>query len=74
MAGLLLIIPGLISDVIGLLLLIPPLRRWLIRRAVGDIYDHPLVSGESHRVELRRSTVIDATFERHEPDEERSDR
>jgi len=46
MAGLLLIVPGLISDVIGLLLLIPPLRRWLIRRAVGDIYDHPLVSGE----------------------------
>ena len=28
MAGLLLIIPGLISDVIGLLLLVPPVRRW----------------------------------------------
>jgi UPF0716 protein FxsA len=74
MAGLLLIVPGLISDAIGLLLLIPPLRRWLIRRAVGDIYDHPLVSGEGRRVEVRRATVIDATFERHEPDEERSDR
>jgi len=73
MAGLLLIVPGLISDAIGLLLLIPPLRRWLIRRAVGDIYDHPLVSGEG-RAEVRRATVIDATFERHEPDEERSDR
>lgn len=74
MAGLLLIVPGLISDAIGLLLLIPPLRRWLIRRAVGDIYDHPLVSGEGRRVEVRRATVIDATFERHEPDEEHSDR
>lgn len=74
MAGLLLIVPGLISDAIGLLLLIPPLRRWLIRRAVGDIYDHPLVSGEGRRVKVRRATVIDATFERHEPDEERSDR
>ena len=74
MAGLLLIVPGLISDAIGLLLLIPPLRRWLIRRAVGDIYDHPLVSGEGRRVEVRRATVIDATFERHEPDEKRSDR
>ena len=74
MAGLLLIVPGLISDAIGLLLLIPPLRRWLIRRAVGDIYDHPLVSGEGRRAEVRRATVIDATFERHEPDEEHSDR
>ena len=55
-------------------LLIPPLRCWLIRRAVGDIYDHALVSGEGRRVEVRRPTVIDATFERHEPDEERSDR
>jgi UPF0716 protein FxsA len=73
MAGLLLIVPGLISDAIGLLLLIPPLRRWLIRRAVGDIYDHPLVSGEG-RAEVRRATVIDATFERHEPDEGHSDR
>jgi UPF0716 family protein affecting phage T7 exclusion len=74
MAGLLLMIPGLISDVTGLLVLFSPLRRWLIRRAVGNIYDHPLVSGEGRRVELRRSTVIDATYERQEPDEERSDR
>ena len=50
MAGLLLIVPGLISDAIGLLLLIPPLRRWFIRRGFGDIYDHPLISGEGRHV------------------------
>lgn len=33
-AGFLLILPGFITDTIGFLLLIPPLRRWLIRRFV----------------------------------------
>ena len=36
-AGLLLLIPGMISDVLGLALLIPPVRRWLIRRLAGAI-------------------------------------
>jgi len=31
-AGILLVIPGMISDVAGLLLLIPPLRHWAARR------------------------------------------
>jgi len=74
MAGLLLIIPGLVSDVIGLLLLIPPLRHWCIRAMVGDIYDHPLVAGQNRRVDTRRPTVIDATFERHDPDTDLDDR
>ena len=69
MAGLLLIIPGLISDATGLLLLIAPLRRFLIRRAVGDIYDHPLVAGRSPRAGPDRP-VIDATYERHDQDPE----
>jgi UPF0716 protein FxsA len=68
MAGLLLIVPGLISDAIGLLLLIAPLRRWCIRRVVGDIYDHPLIAGRNPRVEKDRGPVIDTTYERHDPD------
>jgi UPF0716 family protein affecting phage T7 exclusion len=68
MAGLLLIVPGLISDAIGLLLLIAPLRRWCIRRVVGDVYDHPLVAGRNPRVEKDRGPVIDATYERNDPD------
>ena len=70
MAGLLLIIPGFISDVIGLLLLIAPLRRWLIRRAVGDVYDHPLIARRGPRAGPERP-VIDATYERHDPNPER---
>jgi UPF0716 protein FxsA len=66
MAGLLLIIPGFISDVIGLLLLIAPLRRWCIRQVVGDIYDHPLVARPGARVEPRLPTVIEGTYERHD--------
>ena len=74
MAGLLLIIPGLISDVIGLLLLIPPLRRWCIRKLVPGLYDHPLVARQSPRVEPRQPTVIEGTYERHEPEDRQNDR
>lgn len=36
-AGVLLMIPGLITDAMGLLLLIPPLRRWVARHAFAGI-------------------------------------
>ena len=52
----------------GLLLLIAPLRRWCIRRVVGYIYDHPLIAGRNPRVEKDRGPVIDATYERNDPD------
>ena len=68
MAGLLLIIPGLISDAIGILLLVPPVRRWCNRRVVPELYDHPLVSGRDRRAEPRQPTVIDGTYERRDPD------
>ncbi len=68
MAGLLLIIPGLISDAIGSLLLIPPLRRWGIRQVVGDLYDHPLVARSDRSVPPPRPTIIEGTYERHDPD------
>ena len=68
MAGLLLIIPGLVSDAIGLLLLIPPLRRWCIRRVVPGVYDHPPVAGRDRRVEPRKPPVIEGTYTRHDPE------
>ena|ERR1700674_590968 len=67
MAGVLLIIPGLVSDALGLLLLIPPVRRWCIRRVLPGVYDHPLVAARDRRLEPREPPVIDATYERHEP-------
>ncbi|MEU8837769.1 FxsA family membrane protein [Streptomyces roseus] len=36
LAGLLLILPGLLSDAVGLLLLIPPVRAWTGRRLTGS--------------------------------------
>ncbi|MFE2877936.1 FxsA family membrane protein [Streptomyces roseus] len=37
LAGLLLILPGLLSDAVGLLLLIPPVRAWTGRRLAGSL-------------------------------------
>ncbi|MER7465975.1 FxsA family membrane protein [Streptomyces sp. NPDC097981] len=37
LAGLLLILPGLLSDVAGLLCLVPPVRAWLGRRLAGSL-------------------------------------
>jgi UPF0716 family protein affecting phage T7 exclusion len=62
MAGLLLIIPGLISDVIAPLLLIPPLRRWLIRRAAvigaGALPNCALAPGRCRTAEGGRGQVL----------------
>lgn len=37
LAGTLLVFPGLITDVMGLLLLVPPIRHWVARRAFAGI-------------------------------------
>ncbi|MEV0413175.1 FxsA family membrane protein [Streptomyces sp. NPDC050448] len=37
LAGLLLILPGLLSDVAGLLCLLPPVRAWIGRRVTGSL-------------------------------------
>jgi UPF0716 protein FxsA len=37
LAGLLLILPGFLTDTLGLLLLIPPLRHWVIGRLAGRV-------------------------------------
>ncbi|MEN8214232.1 MAG: FxsA family protein [Pseudomonadota bacterium] len=66
--GILLLLPGFITDTLGFLLLIPPLRRWLIlswlkRRGTltavnidihGSKQDHYIIEGEYQRDDKRR--------------------
>lgn len=56
-AGALLITPGLITDTIGFLLLIPPLRK-LLRESIKDRFRRALARGEG-RVFVFRSGSID---------------
>ncbi len=65
-AGMLFVLPGFLTDIAAMLLLIPPLRRWIIRlylRRAGveetvtqqppgpDQSGHTPLEGESHRVD-----------------------
>ncbi len=51
--GVMMIIPGFISDALGLVLLIPPLRRWLIDRWM-----------KSYGIKVQQSRVFEAEFRR----------
>ena len=53
MAGLMLFLPGFITDTIGFLLLIPPLRSWIIRRywPVGTQQREQIIEAEIVRQE-----------------------
>jgi UPF0716 protein FxsA len=69
-AGLLLIMPGFLSDLIGLLLLVPPVRHALLRLTV------PAAMRQRRRVVTPRGspqaphpTVIDGSFERIDEDD-----
>lgn len=59
-AGLFLLLPGFLTDALGFLLLVPPVRHRLIRRTVRLVPAHP-VQGEAGRVEIR---VIEGRFRR----------
>jgi len=59
-AGLFLLLPGFVTDALGFLLLIPPVRHWLIRRSVHLVpvgsargearpLDPPVIEGRFHR-------------------------
>jgi UPF0716 protein FxsA len=55
MAGLLLIIPGFLSDAAALILLVPRSRRWVVRRFaagfVASSRDPTIIEGEFHRID-----------------------
>lgn len=76
-AGFLLIMPGLISDAIGLVLLVPPLRHLLVRSTLGGFAgrSRPQESNDSTHDPRgnRRSSgpvIIEGTYERVEDEDD----
>ncbi|MGB5450936.1 MAG: FxsA family protein [Sedimenticolaceae bacterium] len=64
LVGLALLLPGFITDAIGFLLLIPPLRRWLIVRwlkARGTLQPAP---GAQREAETRSERIIEGEYRR----------
>ena len=74
LAGAVLITPGLITDAVGLALLVPPIRRFvrtrLVNRLMSKIQIHPVASphypGDIDPNRPVDATVIDAEFQRHD--------
>jgi len=68
LAGVLLVVPGLITDVFGFGLLIPQARRWLMRRAlgllVGEKVSHTVKQSHQSKSASGANTVIEGEFRR----------
>lgn len=71
-AGMLLIIPGLISDLLALLLLIPSTRQFIENRLINYFKTRVTFARFStHSDNVNRSTTFDAEFERKDDDKPR---
>jgi len=73
-AGCLLIIPGFATDALGLVLLIPPVRRWLLRAALPGFIGRPRkrpAPGETPHDPARKQgpVIIEGTYRRIDDDE-----
>ena len=66
LAGTLLVAPGLITDGLGLLLLIPPLRRVVAKWGAGMLFDGLTV--DDSMAPTGEGTVIDGEFQRLDED------
>jgi UPF0716 protein FxsA len=64
LVGLALLLPGFITDAIGFLLLIPPLRRWLIVRWLKSRGTLQPAPGAQGRPETRSDRVIEGDYKR----------
>jgi len=63
-AGILLLIPGFLTDAIGILLLIPPIRAWVIARGAARMTVQATSFGrQRHGARRQPPEVIDAEFE-----------
>lgn len=76
LAGFLFMLPGFLSDLVALSLLVPVIRRWLIRQIAGraevvQAADFDLDSRSPRGAGRGRTTVIDAEFYEIDPDEPR---
>lgn len=69
-AGFLLIFPGFLSDALALLLLVPPIRRWIIRRALSGLVPSPPGNGPGGVRKEQGKIVIEGTYERVDEDED----
>lgn len=64
LVGLALLLPGFITDVVGFLLLIPPLRRWLIVRWLKSRGTLTPAQSASQGPEKRADRIIEGEFRR----------
>lgn len=71
LGGLLLILPGFFTDSLGLLLMIPPLRRVLIRYAASRIRFERFAAAGFARQRATADDWVDAEFEEIVPDRDK---
>ncbi len=64
LAGFLLMIPGLLTDAAGLLLLVPPVRQRAINWATSGLFATSDGTGSQAKRAERRTVIIEGTYER----------
>ncbi len=65
--GLLLLLPGFITDAVGFVFLVPPIRRWLLTAGLqGSGIMRPGAPTDSAQEQARRPDVIEGEFKREE--------
>lgn len=63
-SGILLLTPGFITDAMGFLLLIPPLRRWFALNTLKRFFITPAVPGQAGPFSSEQKTPIEGEYRR----------